>query len=704
MRQYLSISILYLGAAVLLASCSDGTDLDGGRLRPGEYSDKICFIASANGASRSGSAGSRCCTGAFLYDDNRTDSVYLGLTVAEQDDMPASRAAYITEADYSTLRMTCRERLGEGKGYKYYFSNTKFSKDAAGTWISDPIYWWLDRNTHFSFYGYAPADAEGVKYIYDGDTWEPKLDYRVPDDVTRQSDIIYNTLTQEYIASSNEVVPLSMRHALANVSFCTGKGMAAGKITKVTLHNVITHGTLNLTDSRWSLDASSSGDLSAVIDKTMADNIDITTDADKTYFMLIPGCNSDETTVEIEFTMADGETRTLTGTLNQAWEAGKQYRYTATINPDFTITLDSDIQDAHYVICKAMVDAANMQPGQQWELTATASDGADVTMLPEADLNTYQRNGFWIDEIWEQGVNDEKPNKTNDRARGDHTLTGTGNGHVYIFLPENISNEERTITLTMKVAGGDNIITEKTIAQHCPDWNDNNLGWEVIEEDPLAQWGFLWDRIVKYQKQNIWWNALIYHPIITALVSQYNATNYTSVSAGGILGVGGRTTITIDYTKLTNLSSLGLTSDNGWDNTKKLYEFSGAATTGNLEQAIKNLASRGANGVFDIISEKGENNTTSAVLRYILRKNRYKLVRISKEDNGNVVTTESPAIDASDIVWYLPAQDEFLSTPQKTPLNGDYWSSTPDGNDNAFTSSGSAGRLDWRKIRACRKR
>lgn len=710
MKHYLFKYILSLGAATVMASCSEDVILDSERNVPGGYSDKVCFVVSDVNATRGGLDTSRR-SGVYLRSDDGRDSVYMALTVC--DALPATRASYITAQDYGTLSMTCRKRA-EGNSYSYYFADLNFTKGADGVWESYPNYWWLNENTHFSFYGYAPADAPGITFVKDEQTWRPKLDYTVPADVQAQSDIVCNTLTEEYIASANKVVPLAMSHALANIAFKAGAGMAAGIVNKVTVKNVAGRGTLDLTTKEWTLYPESNTDFTVDVGKPSTDSRPITTDADNTYLMLLPGSNSESTIVEVEFTKADGSKDTYSGPLAGTWEAGKQYMYSITVNPDFTITMDSDLQDAHYVICRARVNVDNMQPQQEWELAASASDGAKVTMLTA--LNSYQAAGFWTDEVWLQDISDVAPKKIDESARGTSTLTGTGSSDVYIFLPENVGMTDRTVTLTMKVKGDGNIVTRYDFTQLCPDWSAPLYGWEQLENDPMAEWGFEWDRTVTYQKDNYMFNGWVYYPLIKDLVTQYKAESFTEVNHNGLSagfltpeGFLGRTSIKIDYRMLNDLSAVVLTLSDGLGNTRKLYSFSGEATTGSLEQAIKDLANSGYGnyGVFSVIQESGNNNMTSAALNYIMRKNRFNLVRIRKRDESNViVTTETAVLNTEEgIVWFLPAKDQLDQGPIQYPLAGEYWSSSPVENSSyIFTSSGTAGRSDNKKIRACRMR
>lgn len=126
---------------------------------------------------------------------------------------------------------------------------------------------------------------------------------------------------------------------------------------------------------------------------------------------------------------------------------------------------------------------------------------------PEDGALNVAKQGFWIDKYVEIKRNDKgeiiskKP--TNQSARGTATVTGTGNleTNAYVFIPENIGNSDRNITITLKVEGtSDADAATKTIIQKCPSWNGGNVGYERIEENNGGNYpfGFLWDRKVTY--------------------------------------------------------------------------------------------------------------------------------------------------------------------------------------------------------------
>jgi len=246
----------------------------------------------------------------------------------------------------------------------------------------------------------------------------------------------------------------------------------------------------------------------------------------------------------------------------------------------------------------------------------------------------------------------------------------------------------------MKVAGSDKVVVEKTFIQLHPDWTDGGFGWEQIENDPEVAWGFLWNRVVTYEGRGSYWVLFYIFDMyfIDQYIARYNASAYVTRKWLSV-------ETTVDYRKLNNLDDLKLSSVDGLENTVKLYNFGGAATTGAIENALNSLSA------IKIKSSQGDNNMTSAALGYVLKKNKYNLLKIEKKDGSNIQIAESVLIDVDNIKWFLPAKDQLLYPPiQGDPWIGEYWSSTPDENseDNKiFTSSGSAGRMEVRKIRAC---
>lgn len=709
------VGTVMLSTLLLLGSCSEDAIIDdnGGKL--GAASDNICFGISDNDGwpetrSAHTTADEVVTENFVLRSADNADTLCVQTTVCDfgplpfGNNAPTSRAALVSEANmHGSFGVTAC--LTKDNSYLFFNEENRkpdnYNPSAIWSYVSGNIYYWPGEAHPLKFYAYSPYGCEGLTPPAQPDKGNaaPSFSYTVPVDAANQTDLLAYA-TEEMSGVTNSSVPLSFQHICTAVQFVVGKEMQPGTIKNIRLKGVKNNGTYSF-ETGWNLDGTTTDfvhnmnkDVSvSTPDDTEKENI--TDDAD--CFIMLPQTLPDGASVEIVFhDNTTGTDRTLTASIvGQEWPQGKRVKYNISISPDYILDI-SDIpetQDAHYVICKASIKAEKIPAGKQWTLKAVASDGADVTMLPQ--LDEYQRNGFWTDRVLFQ-ANGSTDFVDQGSARGTSTLTGTGTSDVYLFLPENVGEKERTITLVLTLDGDNVSSVEKEFKQLNP---DGDYGWEQIENDPLATWGFLWNRKITYKKENVFLNLFIYGPMVENLVNEYNASDYAIVTNTSIFQ---KTTIDIDYAKLNNLSKLNLSTEQGAQNTKDLYSFSGSATTGNLEQAIKNLSRWGSSGVFNEINPSGENNMESAALGYILKKNKYNLARIEKIDGDDVVISESPVIRTDDIVWYLPAKDQFSNGPTTLPLEGEYWSSTPEGSENAYTNKGSVGRMQKRKIRACR--
>lgn len=714
MKHYLLKSFFGAGIAALLAACSDNSVfcIEEPPV-PASDSGSIVFTVSQSGdSSRSGStSGSRLAEGRYLFSEK--DSLYMSPEVSDISASAQSRASSITSDGLSALMMTCRRRTS-ANGYDYYFRNVAFTA-TDGLWTSDPPYWWLSDNTHFTFYGYAPSDARGVTFIADETDWQPKIIYRVPSDAGQQSDLVFNTSVPEYISSGNRTVPLTMAHALASISFITGDDMQRGRIAAVRLRNVIGSGTLNLANGQWTLDDDITVDCAANVNIQSGDNVEITGDAANTCFMLIPGSCTSQTEVELDITLPDGTKSTFAAPLSSAWEAGKKYQYTVTLYPRLNIDLLPDTQDAHYVIARTHVDASGLASGQSWQLTAAASDGADVTLLHEEQVNDFQKQGFWIDEIVENG--------TRTNARGTASITGSGSAFVYIFLPENVSDENRQISLSLKIEGSAREADRKTFGQYHPAWTSSGHGWEQTD-DTEAEFGFDWNYTVsygyRYSAFSLGGNST-YRNYCQSIIDENNAGAYASVDTYTYAFMRIRYCITIDYSKLSLLDYSNSRSD-GLNNTLEMNKLAGVAVTNSFETVLQNILKTESGHESEEAFVKGDGTSGnppaptgteiqgSPAIGECLKKNRYTLLKTTTAIDGQANTAYTPQIADSDIKWYLPAADQFDALPAEVSdpiIPGECWTSNADlsSNANAFLGNNALSpRLSRHKIRACRNR
>lgn len=338
---------------------------------------------------------------------------------------------------------------------------------------------------------------------------------------------------------------------------------------------------------------------------------------------------------------------------------------------------------------------------------------------PEDGALSVAKQGFWIDKYVAIKRNDNgeiiSKTLTNQSARGTATVSGTGNieTDAYVFIPENIGNSDRNITITLKVEGtSDADAATKTIIQKCPSWNGGNVGYERIEENNGGNYpfGFLWDRKVKYSYEGFWafllkWSADSYK---TPETQEYLTTTWQITS---ILPPKSLTTASIDYTKLNNSLNVGMSTDNGLENTRKLYTFKGIGTISEMETTMDNIY------VLGLTWEKKEQNggdyqtVKNFAAKMAVMKNKFNVEKREETHEGKTLIYYVPDIEEKDILWYLPASNEqMVITDTEYPLSGTYWSSTAaDDNTNAYIySSGSSsvenGRMATHKIRAVRKK
>jgi len=702
--------------AIALNSCSDDILGDETPLT-GTPADNICFGISDDGdwtesrGGRQDSGDSVVSRFVLRNDRNAADTLCAVMTVGNFDGNGSamSRASLAsTDRMHSSFGVSGYLSAMASPGWNIYFNNEQNVQPAtsgqAWTYASGKTYYWPGSDYEMRFFAYAPYQCEGLRFNPNSDGL-PTLTYTVPEAIDQQTDLLSTTVTTD--GDYYQVIGLKFDHICTAVQFVIGDDMQPGSIKRISLKGVYVNGTYSGDTRDWTLNTAVTRDFSHY-------NIDLTTSGDASEtgtaitgdtqcFVMLPQVLPQDAAIEIEFQDdVTGTTRVLSAKIGGlTWPKGALVKYHLSIKPDYQLDITNlpPIQDAHYVICSATVNADNLPAGRKWTITASTQDGSRVTML--TTLNSYQQAGFWTDRLL-----DAENNQDIGSARGEPTLTDTGSKEVYIFLPENNGDADREVTLSICVDGFPGTTVQKKIYQHYPDRTASGLGWEWDEEDPQSPWGFLWERRVTFVKRNIWGNFLIVPAIIEYMIDNYNASNYAEITKrpANILQVGTvMTTVVLDYGKLNSLSGLTLTTDDGLTNTRNLHTYSGGATTGNLENALRNWKMSGEPMFNETVT--GTNNNTSAALGYVLKKNRYNMAHSERTEGGKTTVTEYPILNADDIVWYLPARDQFTTPPPTVLLDGsDYWSSTPYGNDRAYTNGGSQGRMSNGRIRACRNR
>lgn len=710
--------ILTIFLAMGFYSCSDNSQLD----EAAGY-DGISFsVSDTSGRSRSEVDNARYVDMVTLIDDADTlsdDSVNVMITVGDMDcvevNSRASQISGVSEIDNFGI-------------YAYYYKSATsspqpfFDNETAvnmnGYWSTADIYYWpTTPGSSLRFWAMARTDAPGVSVTRGADGPESMMiDYTVPQRAVDQSDLLL--AVTENLNTPNVRVPLYFRHLCSAVKFVFGSEMQPGRINNITLSGIKSRGQYTVQWDNLSDDTSFSLPVNKNVTEGEVAGSPILADAYT--LMMIPQVLGPDAELIVTFVdNVTGRERTMSASLaGGIWAQGKVTTYRIGISPDYKLEFTRAVeqQDAHYVICNSAIKISGLPESCAWTLKATASDGSDPTVQLTADVNEYVKQGFWTDKEMADGT------PTGISARGSDRISGTGSGEfpLTVFLPENVGDSERTVTLSLSVNGAPvkNTVTQQ-ITQLNPDWL-GSAGWERIEDGQSGVYGFSYTAKHVYVYNNSHpWGTITFNRVgdmIKNLINQYNASPYVDYASYRHDVAAYRYWVRIDYSKLSNLGDRARSSSDGLINTRELFSFGGAAVSNTFESALISL--RRISDTNELAFRKRADNDPNAVpnwedgnminesqaLSVILKKNRYFLNRF--RDSATGVETIAPRIRESDIVWYLPAYQQFDNHPGGVATPGDYWSSTAFGDAaNAYLGNGAiASRTSVNKIIAVRNR
>ena len=666
-----------------------------------------------------------------LRSDNSADTLCVRAVVTDgignNANKPATRAAMQTSM-YNDFKVVAAVKENGNVGSQYYMNDV--ATKTGTNWVPSKVYYWPGSNRQLRFLAWAPTDAVFQSVPNSPNT--TTLQYTTPAEAKNQRDLV--AAATDFIdspANNGTCTPVSLnfKHLCTAVIIKTGETMTAGTIKSVSLKGVKNSGTYDMVNSAWTL-TDSKADFTISPNQTTTSTTPNGTElnAGESTFMLLPQTLGADSKLEVAFhDNISGKDRILSASLNGAeWPMGKTVTYRLSITPEYELNIEntSEMLDAHYIVEPIKVKIGNLEPNTKWTLTAKIDgeiyNGIDVSVLldnPEDGALNVAKQGFWIDKYVEIKRNDEgeiiSKKLTNQTARGTATVTGTGNleTNAYVFIPENIGNTDRNITITLKVDGSsDADAYKKTITQKCPSWNGNNVGYERFEKDNegIYPFGFLWDRKVEYSYQGFL--ALLFKWVANSYKTadvDYLTTKYTFQ-----LWFKSITTATIDYTAINNSLNVGMNTEDGLENTKKLYTFKNIGSISELENDFDNLKILGYKWQ-DKKTEGGHYETVkNFAAKMAVMRNKFNIEkREQKDPEGNKVIFYVPDIEENDIVWYLPASNEQKGiTDTEYPLSGTYWSSTAaDDNTHAYVYSSSGEsvigeRMATHKIRAARRK
>ena len=677
-------------AAVLLSvtlfSCSSDVPYE-----HTDYSttDNICFgISDSGNGTRAAAANEAITTDRYVLRSSESSDT-LCVRAVVSDGIGKAAAKHATRASmqttmYDQFNVVAQLKKSDGNIAPRYYMNEVATKQGVVWQPSSSIYYWPD-NGSLRFLAWAPIDAEldesPVKPSEDVN--KTTIKYTVPADLSKQRDLVAAATGYNASPAGGVCAPVSLqfKHLCTAVVVKTGATMTPGTIKSVTVTNVRNSGTYDMLRSAWTLNnATTSYTVSPnmATGSTTAEGTKL--NADDATFMLLPQTLGAESKLEVMFhDNISGRDRLLTASLNGAeWPMGKTVTYRLSITPEYELEFTSEpqVQDAHYVIYPIKI---KVDPGLTggWKLKSTSPK---VTL--RKNLTELEEVGYWIEE-----------------DRGTQTIEGTESGDitVYAFLEENVTNAERDVVLELSPKGFPSATPAKfTIRQLCPSWNADGLGCERIEGKKY-QWGFLWgDNMKMVYTVPGWILKKWWVEIVLTWFNDYG--KYITVDRDS-WSTSFR--VTIDFNKIPS-PNVAKSPTDGIKNSSELYNFNGISDVSALIKRLENWGGT-TNQTFPL-------NPTEFAVRAAVMKNKFN----KEVQTSGTETIERPILKNENLVWYLPAKDEFSTiVDDEYPLQGNYWTSTAsdisEDDENAYKYILNSGaslekRTTLLNVRAVRKR
>lgn len=677
-------------AAVLLSvtlfSCSSDVPYE-----HTDYSttDNICFgISDSGNGTRAAAANEAITTDRYVLRSSESSDT-LCVRAVVSDGIGKAAAKHATRASmqttmYDQFNVVAQLKKSDGNIAPRYYMNEVATKQGVVWQPSSSIYYWPD-NGSLRFLAWAPLDAEldesPVKPSEDVN--KTTIKYTVPAELSKQRDLVAAATGYNASPVGGVCAPVSLqfKHLCTAVVVKTGATMAPGTIKSVTVTNVRNSGTYDMLRSAWTLnDATTSYTISPdmATGSTTAEGTKL--NADDATFMLLPQTLGADSKLEVMFhDNISGRDRLLTASLNGAeWPMGKTVTYRLSITPEYELEFTSEpqVQDAHYVIYPIKI---KVDPGLTggWKLKSTSPK---VTL--RKNLTELEEVGYWIEE-----------------DRGTQTIEGTESGDitVYAFLEENVTNAERDVVLELSPKGFPSATPAKfTIRQLCPSWNADGLGCERIEGKKY-QWGFLWgDNMKMVYTVPGWILKKWWVEIVLTWFNDYG--KYITVDRDS-WSTSFR--VTIDFNKIPS-PNVAKSPTDGIKNSSELYNFNGISDVSALIKRLENWGGT-TNQTFPL-------NPTEFAVRAAVMKNKFN----KEVQSAGTETIERPILKDENLVWYLPAKDEFSTiVDDEYPLQGNYWTSTAsdisEDDENAYKYILNSGaslekRTTLLNVRAVRKR
>ena len=684
-------------SALLLFSCSNEDFLEQGG--EGNPSDHINFGIAREDATppTKGSTGTETYTAAsyVLRSAQSADTLCMRATVTDgiqTGRQAVTRGKPVSTGDFHDKFHVLCQRDDETS----FFMDVDVTEQTDGSWASDEIYYWQGANHMQTFYAWAPVDGAFAKVPTAPN--DMSFTYTVPAEADKQQDLVVAE-PQTWQGNHNQQVIFNFQHICTAVKFTIGSQMQAGTIRSVTLKGVRDAGTYNYTGGNWQLDGTTTADFTQQVDMTTSGSEQegtAITQPEYT-FMMLPQTLPQGAMVEVIFTdNTTGQDRTLSASIGGSeWPMGKTVTYRLSITPEYEFDLSTPekerVLDAHYEIFLTNLVVSGLPEGTPWSISGPGDlDGVihSVTIQAQKDMNSYARQGYWTDH------NLNASGTAQGSARGESEYAGTSNGTfpIAIFVPENLGDAERTITLNITLNNTDDVVQTLTLTQLAPSWYGNGIGCERIE-GAKSPWGFYWseDFALVYDltgssdenareslRQYVEWTKTLHTlaniPFIGAIIRWIFGDDIPdlgfvdmekSLDIWGVGGIADKITINLGRFAET-VSQIALSETDGVANTKEMYNFEGFQLVNEIINRIESIPGYTVTTVGE--GANPQNNAAIACMKLngwdIIYHGDGALLKLVGGDNAN------PS-------WYLPAINEAQGIKDETyPLAEDHWSST----------------------------
>ena len=582
----------------------------------------------------------------------------------------------------------------------YYMKNEQVTR-GNGIYSTSDTYYWPSAG-QLNFVAVAPyCEALAV-----GDDYKVSFSYTPDKDASKHEDLMLsNTGKKLNNNTSGTAVGLSFEHLLTAVQFKIG-GTPTGAVKSISLSGeMVASGTYTV-GSGWTY-----GDATPDAEYVIGYAEDHSTGLVKDQMLLLPQTiGKDKVTLTVVFDDKDsGKERTLSAKIPAIeWVASKTTTYVINITPEYTLEFAStpEYVDAHYVMVPITINVSNYKGLSGGWVVKSEQDWVKL----RKNKVGLEYDGFWIDPDGTY-TNDGKVYTVNEKYARSLTYSeepsADGNVTIWAFFEENVSGQERMAKFSLYPIGHEDKVVEANVIQHTP-YIVNGVQWECIEEDDNSYpWGFNWNFSEVYTVTGAWLSpsakAWIYRWLI--FDSSFLKALFGIPDDAGYLKKGSNDVIaTIDYSQIQFDENFTNTENDGLANTREIYNYKGSASLESIRNYLNNIS--GVTCTVDPSNASVEQAKDYAVKKIVDSKNKFVAAE-SKDSENNII--ESAIINESDIVWYLPAKNEY-SELEKYSLDGNsyYWTSSFYVGDNTtaygYSKSGISlmGRAEVCRLRAAR--